>query len=170
MNENNNKKLKKNDEIFCPECGNTVKKNAVFCSYCGSKIKGQEATKIPLYSQNINISQSTNIPDITSPKSKITAIILVIFFGYWGWLYTYRRDSWKFWLSFSLSIVVLVPLICIFGGVSTAGILAEDIEGVGAVSGFFFLIIGLFQGVIWLWALIDRIVKTSNYYDKYPIG
>jgi hypothetical protein len=169
MNENN-KISKKEDEIFCPECGNIIKKYSVFCSYCGTKIKEQEISRNPSYSQNINISQSTNIPNIVDPKSKITAIILIIFFGYWGWLYTYRRDSWKFWLSFSLSIVVLIPLICIFGGVSTAGVLAEDIEGVGAASGFFFLIIGLFQGAIWLWALVDRIVKTPNYYDKYPIG
>jgi len=31
--------LKKEDEIFCPECGKPVKRNAVICVNCGIQIK-----------------------------------------------------------------------------------------------------------------------------------
>jgi hypothetical protein len=41
--------LKQEDEIFCPECANIIKRNAVFCANCGIKIK------------NINISSPAKI-------------------------------------------------------------------------------------------------------------
>jgi len=37
-------------------------------------------------------------------KSKTTALVLAILFGLWSWLYTYRDDSWKFWLNLVLSL------------------------------------------------------------------
>tara|TARA_Y100000310_G_C20480884_1_gene714615 strand:+ start:224 stop:475 length:252 start_codon:yes stop_codon:yes gene_type:complete len=33
-------------------------------------------------------------------KSKTTAILLAVFLSHWAWVYTYRDNSWKFWLSF----------------------------------------------------------------------
>lgn len=42
------------------------------------------------------------------PKSKAAAIVLVVLFGLFGWLYTYRRDAWKFWLNLGLSVVTLL--------------------------------------------------------------
>jgi len=34
-----NKPLKQADEIFCPECGKPIKRNAVLCQNCGTKLK-----------------------------------------------------------------------------------------------------------------------------------
>jgi len=36
---NKESKSKKEDEIFCPECGEPIKENAVVCSHCGIQIK-----------------------------------------------------------------------------------------------------------------------------------
>ena len=33
---------KKEDEIYCPECGKAIKKNFNVCPYCGVKIKNNE--------------------------------------------------------------------------------------------------------------------------------
>jgi hypothetical protein len=39
------------------------------------------------------------------PKKKVLAVVLAIAFGFFAWLYTYEKDSTKFWLNFSLSLV-----------------------------------------------------------------
>lgn len=33
---------KKEDEIYCPECGKAIKKKAIICPFCGIQIKGLE--------------------------------------------------------------------------------------------------------------------------------
>lgn len=40
-------------------------------------------------------------------KTKLVAVILAILFGLFTWLYTYRRDGWKFWLNFLLVLFTL---------------------------------------------------------------
>jgi hypothetical protein len=37
-------------------------------------------------------------------KSKTTAVLLAVFLGLWTWLYTYKEDNVKFWLSIVLCI------------------------------------------------------------------
>ena len=40
-------------------------------------------------------------------KSKTTAILLAVFLTFWTWLYTYKVDSWKFWLNLVLSVLTV---------------------------------------------------------------
>ena len=40
-----------------------------------------------------------------TPKSKTTAILLAVFLTFWTWVYTYKVDSWKFWLNLVASIL-----------------------------------------------------------------
>ena len=42
-----------------------------------------------------------------SPKSKSTAVLLAIFLGLFTWIYTYKKDAWKFWLNLVLGIGTL---------------------------------------------------------------
>lgn len=37
---------KKEDEIYCPECGKPIKRNAVVCVYCGVQV-GELKNNIP---------------------------------------------------------------------------------------------------------------------------
>ena len=37
------------------------------------------------------------------PKKKLTAVLIAVFYSFWAWIYTYKVDSWKFWLSLVLS-------------------------------------------------------------------
>ena len=38
-------------------------------------------------------------------RNKTTAIILAVIFGYWSWIYTYKLDAWKFWISLVVCIL-----------------------------------------------------------------
>jgi DNA-directed RNA polymerase subunit RPC12/RpoP len=144
----NDKTTKKDDEIYCPECGNPIKKNSIFCQYCGFRIKGQENTNIPSFNQNININQNTNIPQVINPKNKGVAIVLAIFLGFWTWLYTYRKDSLKFWISLAVALVL------------------------GSIIGYFTFGIGsIIIGIgLTIWAIIDTAVKPESFYNNYPFG
>jgi hypothetical protein len=42
-----------------------------------------------------------------NPKVKSTSVVLVVLFGLFGWIYTYQRDAWKFWLNLGLAVVTL---------------------------------------------------------------
>lgn len=53
---------KKPDELYCPECGKIIKKNAVICPYCGIQVKELKTTFA------------------TPVKSKAVAVVLAIFF------------------------------------------------------------------------------------------
>lgn len=72
------------DEEYCRSCGKVVKKEAVLCVHCGVRLKDDTPH---------------------DPKDKTTAILLAVFLGFWTWLYTYRNDSWKFWLNLILTII-----------------------------------------------------------------
>jgi uncharacterized BrkB/YihY/UPF0761 family membrane protein len=45
-----------------------------------------------------------------SSKSKPIAVILAVFFGCFTWLYTYKKDKWKFWVSIAAVAAALVLL------------------------------------------------------------
>ena len=51
---------------------------------------------------NVRPSKSRNYP---AAKRKSIAILLAIFFAFWTWLYTYKKDSRKFWINLGVSIV-----------------------------------------------------------------
>ena len=47
------------------------------------------------------------MPYYVQRKDKTVAILLAIFLGFWTWLYSYQRDTWKFWVGLVLNIVGL---------------------------------------------------------------
>jgi len=66
---------------FCPACGTGIVATAAICPNCGTSV-GQ-------------------------PKSKTTAILLAVFLTFWTWLYTYKKDAWKFWVGLVANILTL---------------------------------------------------------------
>jgi len=78
------------------------------------------------------------------PKSKAGAILLAIFFGGWTWVYTYKKDSWKFWLSLALTITLFNPL-------------------------WTWVILFLPNLGLYIWAIVDTISKSQQWYDNYPM-
>ena len=76
------------DEMFCHSCGKPIKKEAVMCVHCGVKVRGGSS-------------------GFSTPKSKSTAVLLAVFLSFWTWIYTYKRDAWKFWINLVLSVLTL---------------------------------------------------------------
>jgi hypothetical protein len=84
-------------------------------------------------------------------RAKTTAILLAIFLGPWTWLYTYKKDHWKFFPS------ILIDL----GGWAAWALLPEQLSSV--VHSFWlpaFL-------AIWLIAVITSAVRKSEWYRKF---
>ena len=74
----------------CQTCGGHLEPTARFCNVCGSPA----------------------VPESTSRKSKTVSVLLAVFLFYWTWLYTYKRDGWKFWLAFVLSgLPILIAVV-----------------------------------------------------------
>ncbi len=85
----NEKSVVKKEEIFCTNCGKSIDKNAAVCPHCGVVVKGGVLDK----------------PKVS--KDKTVALLLAIFLSFWTWIYTYEKDSWKFWLNLALTIVTI---------------------------------------------------------------
>ncbi len=78
------------------------------------------------------------------PKDKTAAVLLAVFLSFWTWLYTYRKDAWKFWvgLGVTLGLIVLI-LPTLFATL---------------------FILPFWAFAVWLWALIDVATKPPEYY------
>lgn len=81
-------------------------------------------------------------------RSKAIAIVLVIFFCYFAWLYTYKRDLRKFWIVFSVTLVLVL------------------ISRFTALYNLSYYV----SFPVWIWVLIDVCIKPKSFYTNYPKG
>ncbi|MEI7641231.1 MAG: zinc ribbon domain-containing protein [bacterium] len=82
------------DEMYCPHCGEIIQKKDEICPECGVRV--------------ITAKPMLIMPDIIAGnKEKLVAVILAVVTGFWSWLYTYKKDAWKFWLNLGLCVVTL---------------------------------------------------------------
>ena len=146
--------LKKEDEIFCKYCGKIIRKAAVICPMCGIQLK-ELKTSAPI----VNLSQTVNTQVIipqsqlrAEPKSKIVAIILAIFLGFWSYLYTYSYDSRKFWLTIIVNIIAM-PFI-----------LVSVIRGNSGTLIFLYI----FQGFFYIWPILTFLIRPTYVFKNYP--
>ena len=134
---------------FCTACANPLVATAVICPKCGSPVNG-------------------NIPSAVGGKSKTTAVLLAVFLGTWSWLYTYKHNKAKFWITFS--IIFLLAAFLIFwaaysvryqqgswyaseGDRQTGVVVAQSLRALCFA--------------FWVWAIIDNSVKPSEWYRIY---
>ncbi len=76
-------------------------------------------------------------------KDKTAAVLLAIFLGNFAWLYTYKRDAWKFWLTFALHITIFNPL-------------------------WTWILLFLPNFALYIWSIIDMAARPQEFYDQYP--
>ncbi len=88
---------------------------------------------------------------VAPPKSKTAAILLAVFLSFWTWLYTYQRDSSKFWIGLGVAV----------GGWVLGVLLAFVFVG---------FILMLAPLGVWVWAIVDTATKPEQYYLRYPAG
>jgi hypothetical protein len=117
----------------CPKCGKTVSATDVFCNACGTKL--------------------------SHGKSKLIAILLAVFLTFFTWLYTYKRDWWKFWSGLVLSALPgFIAAIFVVFYISDVAWLPDDV--------LIFLSSAL-PLTVWALAIIDSAVKNSSWYENY---
>lgn len=138
------------DEIYCPACRKTIKRNSIYCIHCGVKVKDMIAKPAK---RNIKIN----------PKSRTVALTLSFFVGFWAWLYTYEKNKIKFWICagvftffffvnfiYSCSIILADP-----------NVLKEQ----NSVLTIFIWILGI---GFWIWSMADNGSKSKEFYEQYP--
>jgi hypothetical protein len=108
-------------EVCCPSCGTIIESEAESCVHCGAAVD-----------RHI----------VSAPKDRVVAILLAVFLSFWTWLYTYRRDAWKFWLGLALTLTVFNPL-------------------------WTWIVFFIPNIAIWIWAIVDVSVKPRSFYDYY---
>jgi uncharacterized membrane protein YvbJ len=72
---------------FCSACGNGLIISAVVCPQCGSPVTGGS---------------------VSGSREKSVAVVLAVFLSAWSFLYTYKYDAKKFWISTIASFVLLI--------------------------------------------------------------
>jgi hypothetical protein len=147
------------DEIYCPDCGAIIKRCSTFCMECGTELK----------EKNINATEVAKPAETNkfNQKTRLTAILLSIFFGFWSWLYTYKVDYKKFWIYLFLNLVVILRMMMLLRlfliGMQdyTSPITLE------ALNTWVWMYI-LVNGSSVIWALINSIKRPEDFYINYP--
>ena len=112
--------------MFCKNCGKELTGTPEYCPNCGAKVGGSIVQR---------------------GKDKTISILLAVFLTYWTWLYTYKKDAWKFWTGLALSIINVLLIIITFG--------------------FWVLVGWIVSAGLWLWAVIDVAIKKNEWYSNY---
>ncbi len=84
-----------------------------------------------------------------SKRNKITAVLLAIFVGIFGWIYTYQKDKKKFWASLVLELALLV---------------AASVTNLFAVYIIYYL-----GGLgVYIWVIVDAVRRPEAFFTQYP--
>jgi len=114
--------------MFCKNCGRELVGAPSYCPHCGAKVQ-------------------ENVVETGGGKSKTASILLAVFLAFWTWLYTYRRDAWKFWVGLGLAIFSIILAI--------------------ATAGFSLVFSWVFGLGVWVWAIMDTATKKDEWYRSY---
>lgn len=138
-------KEKKDDEMYCINCGKIINKNTVFCPSCGVQLK---EVKVEL--------SNTLVTRGVAVKSKAVAVVLAVFFSFWSWLYTYGKNGKKFWTS----LIGLGTIV----GLSIASTINIELSWLRWI----IILWPIAVCGIWLYAIIDNAVRDYKFYIDYP--
>lgn len=129
---------------FCSACGNAILDTAVVCPKCGSPT--------PRYRPE----------PVQAVKAKSTAVVLSVFLGIWSWLYTYKENAHKFWITFPILAALFVTLLTFAVLASSYPSEAEIAIRLTVARVWQFLVVGF-----WLWAIIDNATKPQTFFLSY---
>lgn len=125
---------------YCVGCGRGLIASAVMCPGCGTPVSGSAAQ--------------------ARRKDKTVSVILAVFLSGWTWLYTYSKDSAKFWIylgvGLAISLILAVSFIVSLDSYEPESVLTGPLV-LAYLNGFAF----------WLWAVIDAARKPREWYESY---
>jgi hypothetical protein len=140
---------------FCIKCGKELPSEAMYCPACG-----------------LSVQQPAHL------KRKNTAVTLAISLSWWTWLYTYKRDVWKFWLGSAVGITsaglifaylfdVYVDAINILGLAASGSINETQLAGSSSGLEIWATVAGIAGFGLWVWAIADTAIKGGEWYRLY---
>jgi hypothetical protein len=103
-----------------------------------------------------SIVMQTINPIKTAAKSKTTSLLLAVFLSFWTWLYTYKKDAWKFWTGMLIVIIFL--------GVFFLQIFIADTNVVVVLASSFAPLVMMGVDV---WAIIDTARKSEQWFKSF---
>jgi predicted RNA-binding Zn-ribbon protein involved in translation (DUF1610 family) len=147
----------------CPDCGTTLIEKKAFCRSCGKELPNETdicmscGVRPPVGNKFCPRCGVAVLPEAElcvnckmylskDEKSKATSVLLAVFLGWWTWLYTYKKDAWKFWIG--LCVVIVGGILLLIGSPS------------------FYLIIGI-GSLLWIWAVVDTATKSDEWYKSF---
>ncbi|GEM_PF-563097 len=173
------------DEIYCPECGRTVQRDLRQCPFCNTdfrKLFGVEehhdagyGTGAPYGSQDGFSSGNASGKPLPQPypaKSKTVAVVLAVFLGFWAWLYTFKNNYLKFWITLGASGVVFIIISAYSCSIITDsmnyGNYGTNYFGSSFIG--FIVFINIVSFGLWVWSVVDNAIKPESFYRNYPNG
>jgi len=99
----------------------------------------------------------------TSGKRKSTAVLLAVFLGIWSWLYTYKDNAVKFWVTLATLIICFTASFYLDVQALSYGASLED----QALARIAEASVNVVAGAFWIWAIIDNAVKNNEWYRNY---
>jgi ribosomal protein S27AE len=137
-------KSSKSDK-FCPACGNGLIVTAVICPKCGSPVAGV-ATK--------------------GSREKSIAVIMAVFLSSWAYLYTYKYDAKKFWISTIAGTAPLIISVIAFTVYEIS--YDEDVYVPAEAIGTLFSVVWFFAALaIWITAIVVTATRDDSQYKNY---
>ena len=150
---------------FCPGCGVAPPKGNSYCQNCGNQVASEADVCVKCGARLAKVSAAA--------KSKVASVLLAVFLGFWTWLYTYKKDRWKFWLGLGLNLVYTTALFILLFAAIAESISPPLNGGFGgteeAFIGYFvWSVVGsIVLGAIWIWSIVDTAIKSENWYKQY---
>jgi hypothetical protein len=142
---------------FCPACAGPTTPLSEICVKCGTRL----------------ISSTTVVPSSRNRKSKTASILLAVFLSYWTWLYTYKKDAWKFWVGLGINTVFGVGFFVVLISMLVRSTRNQGYGG--QLEGSFFVLffvsylcLWIIVTGIWVWGIVDTAIKKNDWYDNYP--
>ena len=136
---------------FCSACGGNLIPTAIICPKCGSPTARYSVQKTEV------------------PKSKTAAVLLSVFLGTWSWLYTYKVNRTKFWVTLTtyLAMTIVIVLRAFYLSDRAHYGIYPDVSEM--VLWKIIAYLWLFTPVgFWIWAIVDHASKPSSWYETYP--
>lgn len=172
------------DEIYCPECGRTILRGKQQCPLCDTNFRelfypdgsgnqiyhDPNQREYPL--EPVKYSHGPAQIRQSPVKSKVAAVLLAVFFGYWSWLYTYGKNKLKFWVILGIFAIIFIinfsfSFSIIMGSLNT-GQYGDDYFGSSFMT--FIILVNIINFGVWVWSVIDNAAKPESFYGDYPNG
>ncbi len=131
---------------FCPGCGAQPNNGNAFCPSCGSVVSSISEVCVKC---GINLRK----------KRKLVSVLLAVFLGFWTWLYTYKKDNWKFWVGLGWWALFFILLF------STSQFNPYTGEKEPNVWAIFPSALGMWT--LWIWAILNTVLRKRNWYLSY---